>query len=207
MKKILTIALLLFSLTSFSQEIRTYNNFSLGSGISSTSTSAIVSYGEMVQKKSIVPFRVLTNINIKFQSYNKKNDIGILGKNFSLLKKINTVNLAIPLGFEVFQKNLGLGISQELVSFGFKKSYDSTQISDSRNYSPSVKRFTTIFSKNQSLSGQIYLVYTINESFAIKLGAQRENLSLNFLDKNDKTKTGTIHSNSIFISIRTNIEK
>jgi hypothetical protein len=102
---------------------------------------------------------------------------------------------------------VGIGISQEMISFTFKKSFDSTQISGFKEYEAATKSFSTIFSKNQSLSGQIYLVYTINDSFAIKLGAQRENLAINFLDKNDKTKSGTIHSNSIFISIRTNIEK
>jgi hypothetical protein len=207
MKNVLSFALLFMSLTTYSQELRTYNNFSIGSGFSASSNSAMISYGEMVQKKSVLPFRVLTSANLKFQSFNKNNEVDILGKNFTLLRRINTINIAIPLGFEVFKKNFGIGICQEMIALAFKKSYDSTQVNVAKDYKASAKLFSTIFSKNQSLSSQIYLVYTLNDAFAIKLGAQRENLAINFLDLNDKTKTGTIHSNSIFISIRTNIEK
>jgi hypothetical protein len=207
MKKLLVIILLVISKAVLGQEIRTYNNFSVGTGFSSSSNSSMISYGEMVQKKSILPFRVMACANLKYQSFNKNSKVNFSGKNFTLLSRINSINLAIPLGFEVFQKNFGIGLNQELLSFAFKKTYDSTQVDVSKKYTASAKRLSTIFSKNKSLSGQIYLIYTVNESFAIKLGTQRENLAINFLDLNNKTKTGTIHSNTIFISIRTNIEK
>ncbi len=207
MKKIALLFFIFLSYFSQAQEIRTYNNFSLGTGFSGKSNSAMISYGEMVQKKSILPFRALAALDLKFQSFNKNNEVFLVGKNTTLLRRINTVNIALPLGFEVFQKNMGIGINQEILSIAFKRNYDSTQVQMPLGSTGSARRFSSVFSKKNSLTGQIYLVYTISESFAIKFGIQRENLGIRFKDINSKTQTGSLHSNSIFINIRTNIEK
>ena len=207
MRKLVLLLCLFMPLISHSQEIRTYNNFSVGASFSGHSSSGMISYGEMVQKKSIVPFRAMAALDLKFQAFNKNNSIILKGNDFSLLRRINTVNMALPLGFEIFEKNIGIGLSQEIFSLAFNKSCDSTQVKMPSKTTATPKRFSSILSKNNSLSGQIYLVYTVSESFAIKLGIQRENLGLRFADANNNSQTGSIHSNSIFINIRTNIEK
>jgi hypothetical protein len=207
MKNFLLIIFLAINITCYGQETRTYNNFSIAAGFSGASSSTKVSFGEMVQKKSIVPFRILANTTLKFNTLNKDNTVNLVGEKYKTLRRINSISLSLPIGFEVFQKNFGLGVSQELLSFSFKKAYDSTQIDMPTDLTGSAKIFSTIFSKNQSLNSQIYLVYTLYDSFALKFGIQRDNLALNFNESDKKTKAGMLHSNSVFISIRTNIEK
>ena len=113
----------------------------------------------------------------------------------------------MPIGAEVYYKNIGLGLAQEIVNFNLAKSFDSTKIKTSQNYEIKTNGFSHVFSNKNNLSSTFYLVYTISDSFSLKAGFNRENEVFNFYEDSNKIGFSKITDNSVFISIRTNIEK
>jgi hypothetical protein len=203
---IVLIALILFITNyGFCQEIRTFNTVNFSSTLSNRVNTYSVSVGEMVQINRTLPFRFL----VAAQYAGKFTKSGIWpGKTaLDIKKNLFTSNINIPIGAEVYYKNIGLGLIQEIVNFNFAKSFDSTKIQTSKNYEIKTNVFSHVFSNKNNLNSTFYLVYTISDSFSLKAGFNRGNEVFNFYENSKKIGFSKITDNSVFISIRTNIEK
>ncbi|MBP8156172.1 MAG: hypothetical protein KAX81_04030 [Leadbetterella sp.] len=205
-RNIVLISLILFFANDgFCQEIRTFNTVNFSSTLSKSVNNYSVSVGEMLQVNRTLPFRLL----VAAQYTGKITKSGIWPDNTSLniKKNIFTSNINMPIGAEVYYKNIGLGLAQEIVNFNLAKSFDSTKIKTSQNYEIKTNGFSHVFSNKNNLSSTFYLVYTISDSFSLKAGFNRENEVFNFYEDSNKIGFSKITDNSVFISIRTNIEK
>jgi hypothetical protein len=204
--KIVLIALILIITNQgFCQEIRTFNTVNFSSTLSNNVNTYSVSVGEMVQINRTLPFRFL----VAAQYSGKFTKSGVWhGKNsLDIKKNLFTSNINLPMGAEVYYKNIGLGLVQEIVNFNIVRSFDSTQIKTSQNYEIKTNAFSHVFSNKNNLNSTFYLVYTISDSFSLKAGLNRGNEVFNFYEDSKKIGFSKITDNSIFISIRTNIEK
>lgn len=205
-RNIVLIALILFFANEgFCQEIRTFSTVNFSTTLSRVVNNYSVSVGEMVQINRAIPFRFL----VAAQYTGKVTKSGIWPSNTPLIIKQNifTSNINIPIGAEVYFKNIGLGLVQEIVNFNFSKSFDSTKIQTSQNYGIKTSGFSHMFSNKNNLNSTLYLVYTISDSFSLKGGFNRGNEVFNYYEDSKKIGFSKITGNSIFISIRTNIEK
>jgi hypothetical protein len=211
MKKFIFGFLLLIGVFSKShgQNLRTFNTINFTTNLSSRIHNYSFSVGEMMQIKKKVPFRILVaaqytgKISKKgFWPGNNNNGIG-----FNLKQNVFTSNINLPVGGEIYYKNIGLGLVQEIVNFNISKSFDSTKVDIPANHEIKTNRFSHIFSAKNNLNSTFYLVYTLSDSFSLKLGLNRGNDLFNYYQSSKKTGFSKITDNSIFISIRTNIEK
>jgi hypothetical protein len=207
MKKTLTLTFICIVHMVYSQEIRTYTNLTLSTGFSKIAASNAIQFGEMVQKNSTLPFRLTAGLSLKFQKAKPAATYTSLGSNYKAKTKINSTALAIPVGFEIFKNSLGLGVSQELIGLNFNKKLDNTNLDLPVDFTAGMKRFNTLFSSKNNLSSQIYGVFTLFDSFALKIGMQIERNTLKINDINNRNSFAKLQDNLFFISIRTNIEK
>lgn len=194
----------------FSQEIRTFNTVNFSTSISGKVNDYSVSVGEMIQIKKAIPFRIL----LAAQYTGKTSKKGFWpeisnpkGTSLSIKKNIFTSNISIPIGAEIYYKNIGLGLVQEIINFNFAKSFDSTKIVLPLETELKTNGFSNVFSNKNNLNSTLYLVYTISDSFSLKFGINRGNEVFNYYNDSKKTGFSKITGNSVFISFRTNIEK
>ncbi len=202
---VLITLILFFAKEGFCQEIRTFSTVNFSTTLSKRVNNYSVSVGEMIQINRTIPFRFL----VAAQYTGKVTKSGIWPSNNSLNIKQNifTTNINIPIGAEVYYKNIGLGLVQEIVNFNFDKSFDSTKVQTSQNYEIKTGGFSHMFSNKNNLNSTFYLVYTISDSFSLKAGFNRGNEVFNYYEDSKKIGFSKITDNSVFISIRTNIEK
>jgi hypothetical protein len=192
------------------QNLRTFNTINFSTSLSSNIHDYSVSVGEMLQIKKSIPFRIL----VAAQYTGKVTKKGLWPANtnskgigLSLKQSVFTSNINLPIGGEIYFKNIGLGLVQELVNFNLVKSFDSTKVDIPSNHEIKTNRFSHVFSNKNNLNTTLYLVYTLSDSFSLKLGLNRGNDVFNYYESSKKTGFSRITDNSIFISIRTNIEK
>jgi hypothetical protein len=201
------IILLFAAFSANAQKINTFNNFIFNTAFSNAGSVNTIGYGEMLQKKGKVSFRVLSSLNLDLSKIKTNQTFTSIGQKITSKKNLYSTSFSIPVGFEVYSKNLGLGISQELVSYSLNKKMDSSFVSIPADFEASYKRFSSILSKNNTQDTQVYAVFTLYDSFAIKVGIQTEKIALNVKGLSNNTKTSNFSSNLFFISIRSNIEK
>jgi hypothetical protein len=194
----------------FGQEIRTFNTVNFSSTTSGRLNNYSVSVGEMIQIKKAIPFRIL----IAAQYTGKSSKKGFWPKSsntsetsLAIKKNIFSSNINIPIGAEIYYKNIGLGLVQEIINFNFAKSFDSTKVALPSKIELKTNGFSNVFSNKNNLNSVLYLVFTISDSFSLKFGVNRGNEVLNFYKDSEKIGFSKIKDNSIFISFRTNIEK
>lgn len=138
MKKGVFSIIFFFSLSNaICQQIRTFNTLNLSPTFSKKLNTFNLSFGEMIQVKKSVPFRFLASLNysgnfIKKGEWNSNIELG--SKSLTVKENFYTSKISIPIGFELFTKNFGIGISQELITFSNKKSIDSTKVQVNLSY-------------------------------------------------------------------------
>ncbi len=205
-RNIVLIALILFFANDgFCQEIRTFSTVNFSTTLSSRVNNYSVSVGEMVQVNRTIPFRFL--VAAQYSGKITKSGIWPSHTSLNIKKNIYTSNINIPFGAEVYYKNIGLGLVQEIANFNFAKSFDSTKIQTSQNYEIKTNGFSHLLSNKNNLNSTFYLVYTISDSFSLKAGFNRGNEVFKYYEDSKKIGFSKLIDNSIFISIRTNIEK
>jgi hypothetical protein len=192
------------------QRLRTFNNVHIGTSLSPSSNKYSVGVGEMIQIQKSIPFRIL--LGVQYSAKVSKSGIwpsnsNSIGREFSLKQNIFTSNINLPIGGEIYYKSIGIGLVQEIINFNLAKSFDSTKLDLPSNHEIRTNRFSHIFSNKNNLNTTLYLVYTISESFSLKFGLNRGNDVFNYFESSKKTGFSRLTNNSIFISIRTNIEK
>lgn len=203
---IVLIALMLFCTNyGFTQEIRTFNTVNFSSTLSNSVNNYSVSVGEMVQINRTLPFRFLVAAQYTGKFTKSGNWPGKTALNIK--SNLFTSNLNMPIGAEVYYKNIGLGLVQEIVNFNLAKRFDSTKIQTFQNYEIKTNAFSHVFSNKNNLNCTFYLVYTISDSFSLKAGFNRGNEVFSFYENSKKIGFSKLIDNSVFISIRTNIEK
>jgi hypothetical protein len=211
MRKYTLSILYLFGAVSLahSQKLRTFNTINFTTNLSSKVLNHSFSIGEMIQIKKKVPFRILVSAQYTGKISKKGFWPGTNnnGTTFSLKQNVFTSNINIPIGGEFYYKNIGLGLVQEIANFNFSKSFDSTKVDLPMNHQIQTNRFSHIFSTKNNLNSTLYLVYTLSDSFSLKMGLNRGNDLFNYYQGSKKTGFSKITDNSFFISIRTNIEK
>ncbi len=192
----------------FGQNLRTFNTINFSTTLSPKVNNVSFSVGEMIQFKKRIPFRLL----VAAQYTGKISKQGLWTENtktrqLRLKKNIFTSNISLPIGGEVYFKNIGLGMVQEIANFNLAKSFDSTKVDIPGNHKIETNRFSNVFSKKNNLNSTLYLVYTLSDSFSLKLGMNRSNDVFNYYEGSKKSDLLRKTENSFFISIRTNIEK
>jgi len=203
---IVLIALILFFANDgFCQEIRTFSTVNFSTTLSKNVNNYSVSVGEMIQINQTIPFRFL--VAAHYTGKVTKSGIWPTNTSLNIKQNIFTSNINIPIGAEIYYKNIGLGLVQEIVNFNFAKSFDSTKIQTFQNYEIKTNGFSHVFSNRNNLNSTFYLVYTISDSFSLKAGFNRGNEIFNYYEDSKKIGFSKIIDNSLFISIRTNIEK
>lgn len=211
MRKFILIILNLFGVFSLAhgQKLRTFNTINFTTNLSTKVHNYSFSVGEMIQIKKKIPFRILVSaqytgkVSKKFLWPGNNNN----GTGFSMKQKLFTSNINLPIGGEFYYKNIGLGLVQEVANFNFSKSFDSTKVDIPMNHEIQTNRFSHIFSSKNNLNTTFYFVYTLSDSFSLKMGLNRGNDLFNYYQSSKEVGFSKITDNSFFISIRTNIEK
>jgi hypothetical protein len=194
------------------QTIKVYNQHSVGFSFSDYSSVGSFGIGEILQVNKRIPFRILAKTNysaniLKPNIYHSSDNVK--ANDFILEKKYFHSNIDLMLGGEVFYKNYGLGFTSELASFSFGKSISDSKYSDSNLLEVNPIKFSYIFSNKEqrNLRTTFYFVYTVSESFSVKLGAtnQKNILKLTNIDNQNRYVSGG--RVAPFISLRFNLEK
>lgn len=195
---------------SFSQEIRTFTNVNFKTNLSKSNNNFSVSVGEMLQLNKQIPIRIITSLQFtgkvfKENTWPSNKESG----STQLIIKESFLNSSfnLPLGVEFFHKDFGFGLMHEVASFNLSKSIDSTKVEIPLNTELKPVGFSSIFSKNNNLNSTAYLVYTVSDSFSVKLGLNSGANSFNFYKDSKKVNYARISEKSVFLSLRINIEK
>ena len=194
----------------YSQEIRTFNTFNFTTSLSEKINNYSVAVGEMLQIKSAIPFRILVSAQYTGKITRPgiwSSNIGTFKTPITVNKNLFTSNISIPIGGEMYYKNIGLGFIQEIINLNLSKSFDSTKVSTPTNQELKLKGVTSIFSKQNNLNTTLYLVYTISDSFSVKLGVRQGNEFFRHYADSKDIGYSKIRDHSFYISIRTNLEK
>ncbi|MCP9770117.1 hypothetical protein EGI22_19610 [Lacihabitans sp. LS3-19] len=208
---ILTLLVLFLGLSfSYSQEIRTFTNVNFKTNLSKSNNNFSISVGEMLQLKKRIPVRIITSFQFTGKVFKetiwppdkKSGSTQLIVKDSFLNSSFN-----LPLGVEFFHKDFGLGIMQEVASFNLSKSVDSSKVVIPVDMELKPVVFNSIFSKNNNLNSTIYVVYTVSDSFSVKLGLNSGANNFNFYKDSKKINFARISEKSVFLSLRINIEK
>lgn len=192
----------------FGQNIRTFNTINFSTTLTPKTNNVSFSVGEMIQLKKNIPFRLL--VAAQFTGKISKKGLwseDIKPRHLTIKNNVFTSNISLPIGGEVYFKNIGLGLVQEIANFNLAKSFDSTKVDVPGNHKIETNRFSNVFSKKNNLNTTLYLVYTLSDSFSLKLGMNRGNDVFDYYEGSNKIDLLRKTENSFFISIRTNIEK
>jgi hypothetical protein len=195
---------------SYSQEIRTFNTVNFSAGVSGIVHNYSLSVGEMLQLNKKLPFRLLLAAQYTGKITRPGTwspDLGTVKSPLSIKSTIFSSNLNLPLGGEIFYRNLGIGLVQEIININFVKNFDSTKADLPKNFALKSNGVTNVFSKKNNLNTALYFIYTINDSFSLKFGINKGNELFNYYDGSKKMGFSKIRDNSLFFSFRTNIEK
>jgi hypothetical protein len=207
------ILLCLFTGNSFSQNFKVFRTYDISTSFSNKTTNLSVGYGEMVSSKSGLPFKITGGLqyNATFLKKGKLDNFsGLKTNNFALSKPIFLSSIGVPIGFEIFSKNLSLGVSKELINLFLSTKKDSTFIKTADYSELRSQTFSNIFSQKSrnSTKTNIYLSYTFSESLTIKIGLSGQRSILRFTE-NKTDKVSRIGRKELlpFFSLRFNIEK
>lgn len=211
MKRIILLSLLtLFYLKSEAQNLRTFTNLEVATAFSGNTNAYSLYWGEAVQIKSPVPFRFLAGL--RFSLINKDKGTHEISSGSTLTsinftKKPLYTTFAIPLGLELFYKGLGIGVSQEVISFSGKKNFDSKYIALEEGEELKTQGFSAVFGSKQNLTSTVYLIYTFSDSFSIKGGYNRITSTFSKYNEGNSLGYAKLSDDLFSIGIRLNIEK
>ena len=211
-KAVFSIFFFLILSNAFCQQIRTFNTLNLAPTFSKKLNTFNVSYGEMIQIKRAVPYRFLVSVNysanlIKKGTWDADTKLG--SKSLGINKNFLTSKFSIPIGFEIFSKNFGIGISQEILTISNKKTIDSSKVQVNSPYSlQNIGASSILSSKSKNnTSTSLYVVYTLSDSFSLLGGINRDQVNFNYFRDSKKVDFSKYSEISAFLSIRINIEK
>lgn len=212
MKKI-SIIFLLIILVGFNglqaQSVRTFNNLELTIAPLKDNKQYSLFWGQSFQKTELIPFRFYSGLRYSFNTRSPGTYKGKPNSTISEVKFDKTImygTLALPIGIEVFYKNVGIGAFQELVSIS-DKNFRLDSLSASEGIQLKAPVFSSIFGPKKNLTNGAYLVLTFSDSFSVKAGLN--NLSSTFIRSNEKRELGytALSEETYYIGLRLNIEK
>jgi len=214
MNKIKAIIFLILSLalSAKGQHARTFSNYGLLYSPSKTGNTYQVAMGEAIQFSKLPALRLIAGLNFQLKNYTavpwNHKDIKN-AKLFALNEKTKVSKLNFPVGLELAFKGVGIGVSQEIFNFGFKKTIDSTMADIEPNTEFKHLRFSSLLSKesNNSVSSNLYVHFTINESFTFLFGILKQKSIFNIYKNSKKTDYIGLGETHPYFSIRFNIEK
>ncbi|SOE22346.1 hypothetical protein SAMN06298216_2789 [Spirosomataceae bacterium TFI 002] len=215
--------LILVSLGSFAQtKVRTFDQFAVSYGLNDKVSTTSLSLGqEMVVGKDIAcSFGAFARLNwnsLKPQSLESKGDF--VNDELGILNKSNVFSLSFPLSASIGFKNLSFGGNFDLASWTFGKTLDSKRFTVDQASAGLVARpkgLSWVLSKEESfknLSNQLYLSYTFDQSFGIRVGMSSQHITYDLRNLDTNGNVGTrenIFGHTYmypFISLRFNNEK
>lgn len=210
MKRLLSIIIIIFSFYQVrAQEIRTFHNLELAFTPGKDVRQYSLFWGQSFTSTQLIPYRFSTGLNY---AYNTRTAGTYLGNESSkpptvtFDKSIGYGTVSIPISIELMYKNLGIGFSHDIISLS-NKEFNMDSVSVASNIKLSTPRFSTVLSDKRNLTGNAYIVLTINDSFSLKGGVN--SITSTYIRSTNNKETGytRLLDQSLYVAIRINIER
>ncbi len=211
-RKQLFIILSILSFSVNAQKAWTYNIYDFSTSFSPNENRFHIAIGDMIEFRENFPLRFLVEVNAK-TNFIKKNDFVVaIDGNYEKLSFNKTAFhslISVPIGMEFKIKNWAIGGSYDILSVGLKNKLDSASYNLSANYTLKRPGISSVFSRKEknNVSSKLYLAYTVNDTFTLKIGATNEHSAFKILKEDAHVGDFNIRDISPYFSFRINIEK
>lgn len=210
MKKLIFTTLISLSFGAvFGQNLRTFNNIELGSSLSENVNQYALYYGESIQLAKPIPIRFSTGLRLAFnnvQAANYRPDAGDL-RTLTFNKDAWYTSVAIPIGAAFHFKAFSFGAFQEIISLSGNKSYGANITPLGVGESVKTLGFSSVFDSKNNLTGGVFAVYTVKESFSFKVGVNRISSTFNKSGASGNLGYAKFINDAFTFGLRINIEK
>lgn len=192
-------AIVLFPMLTFAQRVRVFEHFALSTAFGNKGTVPSMAYTQSLAVGKSFGFRISSGIRYSY-FITKKQVLESNGNeslnDIELNKNLTTSAFNIPIGFEVGNRTLAVGINVDLIGFSLSKSrgLSSFKVVDTKAVinEPSIKEnnFNFLPSGSGALNSQLYASITPNPNLSFKIG-----MAYNQVNYKGSLMKGTVSEN------------
>lgn len=210
MKRLLSIIMITFSFYQVkAQGIRTFHNLELAITPEKDVRQYSLFWGQSFINSQLIPYRFSTGLNYAYNTRTAGTYLGSDGSKTPTVKfdkSIGYGTVSIPISIELMYKSLGIGFSHDIISYS-NKTFKLDSVSTASGMKLTSPGFSTLLSDKRNLTGNAYIVLTINDSFSVKGGVN--NITSTYITSSNNKETGytRLLDQSLYVAIRLNIER
>lgn len=180
MKKIVfLLAICTFSVSVYAQKARVYEHFNASTAFGSGAIVPAISYTQTLAIGN--KFGLRFNSGIRFTQYivrsgtELENTVANKERSLQLTSNLNASALNIPIGLEVGNSLIAVGVNADLLGFTLRReqngdTFDVLNGQEPNNVLIFPRSFNFLVTQNGTLNSQAYVSVTPNQSLTIRLG-------------------------------------